>query len=218
MKERILFLGPADSPLIRWLTDQGEIVHQESRKITIDSVTGGDFTFLVSYGYRHLLDERVLRKFPNRAINLHISYLPWNRGSDPNFWSFVEATPKGVTIHYLDKGIDTGDIIVQRPVHLEPMQETLQSSYRKLHGEIQLLFMQNWLSIKSETCSRTVQKAQGTTHKSNDKNAIFSRLPKGYDTPISELLKLIGKTPLNVTQYHADDACLTAIHQNKLSQ
>ncbi|MCL0081308.1 hypothetical protein M1N64_03665 [Peptococcaceae bacterium] len=48
-------------------------------------------------------------KFQGRAINLHISFLPWNRGADPNFWSFIENAPVGVSIHYLDEGIDTGD-------------------------------------------------------------------------------------------------------------
>ena len=50
-----------------------------------------------------------------RAINLHISYLPWNRGADPNLWSAV-GMPKGVTIHYINDGFDTGDILFQKAI------------------------------------------------------------------------------------------------------
>ena len=39
-------------------------------------------------------------------VNLHISYLPFNRGSHPNYWSFVENTPKGVSIHEIDEQIE----------------------------------------------------------------------------------------------------------------
>lgn len=46
-------------------------------------------------------------------MNLHISYLPWNKGADPNFWSCIDGTPAGVTLHHIDAGVDTGDIIAQ---------------------------------------------------------------------------------------------------------
>ena len=70
-----------------------------------------NFDFLISYGYKFILKNDILSLFKKAAINLHISYLPYNRGSDPNFWSFMENSPKGVSIHYMDAGLDTGDII-----------------------------------------------------------------------------------------------------------
>ena len=59
-------------------------------------------------------------------------------------WSFLEDTPKGVTIHYIDEGIDTGDIIVQKEVFIDEDKETLKSSYEILNKEIQALFKENW--------------------------------------------------------------------------
>ena len=64
---------------------------------------------------------------------MHISLLPWNRGYHPNIWSFLEDTPKGVTIHYINEGIDTGDIIVQKEIVIDEDKETLKSSYEILH-------------------------------------------------------------------------------------
>jgi methionyl-tRNA formyltransferase len=185
-----LFLGAPDSPVFLWLKQQGEDVHSTLDKITVDYVLENKFNFLISYGYRYVLKKEILDLFPNRAINLHISYLPYNRGSDPNFWSFIDGTPKGVTIHYLDEGVDTGDIIVQKEVVFDSLEtETLASSYQKLHTEIQNLFFQNWESIKSQRCSRRPQVGNGTVHKEKDKEALLHLIEKdGWNTKLSVLV------------------------------
>jgi methionyl-tRNA formyltransferase len=53
------------------------------------------------------------------AINLHPSFLPDYRGPNPDFWQYydMEMNP-GVTVHYVDKGEDTGDIILQDRVSI----------------------------------------------------------------------------------------------------
>jgi len=187
---KILFLGAPDSPVFLWLKQQGEDVHSTLDKITVDYVLENKFNFLISYGYRYVLKKEILDLFPNRAINLHISYLPYNRGSDPIFWSFIDGTPKGVTIHYLDEGVDTGDIIVQKEVVFDSLEtETLASSYQKLHTEIQNLFFQNWESIKSQRCSRRPQVGNGTVHKEKDKEALLHLIEKdGWNTKLSVLV------------------------------
>lgn len=57
---------------------------------------------IISYSYRYLIKKEIIDFMPTSIINLHISYLPWNRGANPNFWSFVDNTIKGVTIHEID--------------------------------------------------------------------------------------------------------------------
>jgi methionyl-tRNA formyltransferase len=186
-KKRVLFLGPAQSPLLAWLLDQGEDVVQRSTPLNADFITGGRFSFLVSYGYRHIIKKDILVRFPGRAINLHISYLPWNRGADPNFWSFVEDTPKGVSIHYLDEGIDTGDIIEQKEISFDMENETLATSYARLQQEIQELFKQNWRSIKEGSCNRKKQVGKGSMHRIKDIQAKEHLLINGWDTPVEAL-------------------------------
>ena len=107
--------------------------------------------FIVSFGCRHIIKKSVLEYLPDRVINLHISYLPWNRGADPNLWSFLEDTPKGVSIHYIDEGIDTGDIIIQKRVSLDEDSETLATSYNKLEMSIIDLFKEIWPNIIANT-------------------------------------------------------------------
>jgi len=178
---KILYLGP-DSSLVTFL---GNVRRTEEQ---IEDF--GDADFVISYGYRHIIRNTAeLRRMDGRAINLHISYLPWNRGADPNFWSWIDDTPKGVTIHYLDAGIDTGDIIVQEKVVLNP-SSTLRSSYNDLHKAMIVMFKDYWPLIRRGSLGRHRQNGKGTYHKTADKEAYWSRLQKGWDTPISDVLTI----------------------------
>ena len=164
---KILFLtskGPSSS-LIKWITslNQDELLIQMDR-FSAEYIKEESPDFLISYNYRYIIKEDVLQNFPDSAINMHVSLLPWNRGADPNFWSIVEESPKGVTIHKLDKGIDTGDILVQKEVMFDNDRETLSSSYDKLHAEIQSLFQENWQKIRSKEIRSTPQLQHGSNH------------------------------------------------------
>lgn len=66
---------------------------------------------------------RILKKVLDlgvRVINTHPSYLPYNRGKYPYYWSIVDGTPFGVTIHLVEKGIDTGPILWQEEIEVKP--------------------------------------------------------------------------------------------------
>jgi len=196
-REKVLFLGPEDSPLIAWLLEQGEQVIQTADKLSLPFIREGKFTSLVSYGYKHILRKDILDKFPGKAINLHVSYLPWNRGADPNFWSFVEDTPKGVTIHYLNDGVDAGDIIVQKNLNFDLDAETLATSYEKLQVAIQDLFKQNWNNIKNGVCPRQEQVGKGSAHKVKDKEGLLHLLKDGWNTPILALDEYAAETQMS---------------------
>ncbi len=49
-------------------------------------------------------------------VNTHPSLLPHSRGKHYNFWTLVEQTPFGVTLHKVNEGIDTGDIVAQQEI------------------------------------------------------------------------------------------------------
>jgi methionyl-tRNA formyltransferase len=178
----VLLLGPEDSPLGPWLRARGETVTATSSLVGPEASAD----FLVSYGYRYILRRPVLDRFGDRAINLHVSLLPWNRGADPNLWSFVDDTPKGVTIHHLDEGVDTGDIIAQREV-LMGSDETLRTSYQKLQVALQQLFQEQWPLIREGRAPRHPQRGPGSRHLLRDKEALLAALPAGWDTPVSLL-------------------------------
>lgn len=69
----------------------------------------------LSIYYRRILKSRYLSIPPMGFINLHPSLLPKYRGSMPTLWAlFNNEKEVGSTIHYIDEGIDTGDIIAQK--------------------------------------------------------------------------------------------------------
>jgi Formyl transferase len=127
--------------------------------------------FVISYGYRHIIREPLLSRFRMRMANIHISYLPWNRGSNPNFWCWYDDTPKGVTIHFVDEGIDTGPIIARMEATHFSDNSTHKSSYDYLHFLAGLLFMNTWPSLRDGKCGDLVEsdwRQTGSVHTQKD--------------------------------------------------
>lgn len=183
---RVLFLGPEGSPILAHLTESGEDVHATTDPLDPEGIRRAHPEFLVSHGYRHIIKPDVLALVLDRAINLHIAYLPWNRGADPNLWSWIDDTPKGVTIHYIDEDVDTGDIIAQREVRFGH-GETLASSYASLRAEMLRLFVEQWPSIRRGDCDRRPQRGQGSVHRLADRARVEHLLVAGWDTPVEAL-------------------------------
>jgi len=183
---KILFLGPKDCNLFSFLSSSFEVTHTEN-KINLNDVIGLDY--IISFGYKHIIKEDIINKFKNKIINLHISLLPYNRGYHPNFWSFWEDTPKGVTIHHIDKGIDTGNIIMQKKVCFSKKEDTLSKTHDKLMDEIQNLFINNYSVILSENPPSIPQSSRGTFHLEKDLKKHKDLLSEGWVTPISKIQK-----------------------------
>jgi len=75
----------------------------------------------------HLLTKPFLERFPERIVNVHPSLLPAFPGGHAiadALAAGVEET--GVTVHRVDEGLDTGDVIAQEAVPVEP-RETLEA-------------------------------------------------------------------------------------------
>jgi phosphoribosylglycinamide formyltransferase-1 len=76
---------------------------------------------VVLAGYMHLLTPEFLDRFPERIVNVHPSLLPEFPGAraiDDALAAGVQTT--GVTVHYVDEGLDTGAVIRQEPIPVEP--------------------------------------------------------------------------------------------------
>lgn len=149
-----------------------------------------DADYIVSFGYRHIIKEPHLSFYSGRMINIHISVLPWNRGADPNFWSWFDVTPKGVTIHAIDGGIDTGHILVGSQIKEFPNDTTLRSSYNHLILAAGALFRASWGNIRDGKTSPKPQEESGSYHKKSDLEPWWPKLSAGWDTPVREVEEL----------------------------
>jgi phosphoribosylglycinamide formyltransferase-1 len=91
---------------------------------------------VVLAGYMHLLTEPFLRRFPGRIVNVHPSLLPAFPGAhaiEQALAAGVDTT--GVTIHFVDEGVDTGPVIAQEPLAVAP-RETLEARIHMLEHRL----------------------------------------------------------------------------------
>ncbi len=126
----------------------------------------------VSALFGYVVPQEILDLLPAGCVNLHPAYLPYNRGAYPNVWGIVEGTGAGVTLHYMDATVDTGDIIARREVAIEPI-DTGESLYARLERESVVLFRDEWPSIRTGRARRTRQEpGDGTAHRVRDVTTI----------------------------------------------
>lgn len=131
---------------------------------------GADVAVSVFFGF--ILKPDFLGLFSRGTINLHPALLPYNRGSYPNVWSIVEGTPSGVTLHWVDRGVDTGPIIAQRPVGVDPV-DTGETLYSKLERASLALFQETWPAIAAGAAPAVPQPLEaGTSHRTRDVDGI----------------------------------------------
>lgn len=186
MSPRVLFLGRGDSPVYGYLRSLHEEVEETAEPLDLEALEREPPDWIVSHGYRHIVPAAAIERFRDRMVNLHISLLPWNRGADPNLWSFVEGTPSGVTIHYMDEGVDTGDVIAQRELRFGD-EETLATTYARLQEEIADLFQETWPLLLEGTAPRRPQSGPHSSHRVADREKVAHLLGAGWDTPVAVL-------------------------------
>jgi methionyl-tRNA formyltransferase len=181
----ILFLGYDDTPLVEFLKNDNDIQCVSSKLNLNDFIKYGP-DIIISYGYRHIITKDIIAYYQNKIINLHISFLPWNKGCFPNIWSIIDDTPKGVTIHIMDEGIDTGHILFQKYTDIND-NDTLESSYNKLKTDIENLFMEKWDNIKQLNLKGMPQLTLGSYHSYKDSLEYFKTLQIDWSMKVSEL-------------------------------
>lgn len=125
--------------LFEWLMENGHEIIYCTEKLKAEWCREQKFDLAVSYTYRYILSKEILDALNNNAVNIHNSFLPFNRGADPNIWSFIDGTPRGVTLHYMNTELDKGYIIAQQLVN-DSEEETLRSSYENLDRAAKQLF------------------------------------------------------------------------------
>ena len=124
------------------------------------------------------------------TLNTHPSYLPYNRGKDPNFWSLVEGTPFGVTIHHVEPGIDNGDIAFQRSIDTS-WEDTGGTLHTRAVREIVNLFVESWPTIRTGDIPRIPQDDQLASFHTRAELTPASEIALESEYSARELLNLV---------------------------
>ena len=190
--KKITFLGYGrdETRLIYELEKRDCIVKRFNQKISSKDVEESDL--IICFGYRYIFDNKFINQCRCPIVNLHISYLPFNRGAHPNFWSFYDDTPSGVSIHLIDKGIDTGPILFQKKINFVN-EKTFVETYKRLFIEIECLFVKNIELIIQKNWNEKKQVGKGTFHSLKDLPNGFS----GWESVVEEEIKRLKKKSIH---------------------
>jgi phosphoribosylglycinamide formyltransferase-1 len=105
-----------------------------------DWLADREVDLVVLAGYMELLSPEFVRRFPNRIVNVHPALLPSFPGLDAVGQALrhgVRVT--GVTVHFVDEGVDSGPIILQRPIEVPYTRDRSQLESAIHEAEHQLL-------------------------------------------------------------------------------
>jgi phosphoribosylglycinamide formyltransferase-1 len=130
----------------------------------VEVLESKNIDLVVLAGYMRLLTSVVVDRYAGRLINIHPSLLPAFAGKDA-IGQALEYGVKitGVTVHFVDGGMDTGPIIAQHPVPILP-EDTAESINRSIHAAEQQLYPEvvSWFAqglVQLEGRQVTVRKA-----------------------------------------------------------
>jgi folate-dependent phosphoribosylglycinamide formyltransferase PurN len=150
----------ASGSLASWAAERGLPVHRFGRlgdADTLAAVRSSAPDLLLLTGSD--IAPASLIALPHVAtINAHYGLLPRYRGMNVTEWSLFHGDPPGVTVHLVDPGIDTGDILLREEIPCDP-GATL-ASLRTLHQEAAArLLVTAALQLRDGTEQRTPQRA-----------------------------------------------------------
>ena len=112
---------------------------------------------IITCAYGQIITEEILKIPKHGCINIHASLLPKYRGGAPIHHALINGDKEtGITLMYMDKGMDSGDMIVKEYVKIEE-HDNIQTLSEKLSLLGSEMIIKHLPSIIGGTCERTVQ-------------------------------------------------------------
>lgn len=119
-----------------------ELIKSANQKKVIDFIKESSFDYIFTIGYGEIIKKELIKEARNKIINFHPGLLPENCGADPFISSLTNKNEKsGVTLHYIDEGIDSGEILLRKEILLSKNE-----SYNSIQLKLSLL-ISNYLPI-----------------------------------------------------------------------
>ncbi len=120
--------------------------------------------FIFSIQWRQILKKQIIDLPKGGIINLHFALLPKYRGFYPIAWALMNCEIEtGVTLHYINEGIDAGDIIAQKRIEILE-EDTGRSLFAKATKHGLELFRENFKLIIEGKNTRTKQDDSGSSY------------------------------------------------------
>jgi methionyl-tRNA formyltransferase len=164
----------------------------------IELLSSLDLDYILGVHFPYIVPDSVLQIPRIGALNLHPALLPHNRGWHTPSWAILEGTPIGATLHFMDSGVDTGDIVAQAELEIRP-EDTAHTLYSRLVDLEIELFRASWPLLESGSPPRLSQSSdEGTSHNRLDlTSASISRLDLDALTSAESLLRTLRALTTN---------------------
>lgn len=108
----------------------------------IDYIRNSSPDLIVVCGYKYIIPREIFDIPKFKTINIHPSCLPKYRGQHVINWAIINGEREtGVTVHFIDEGIDTGEIIIQKKVPIL-FEDTAKTLHDKIYSEVPELLQQ----------------------------------------------------------------------------
>src|SRR5437763_3933180 len=131
---------------------------------SIEDITARSPQAIVVIAYGQILPRGILETPPVACLNLHTSLLPRHRGAAPIQASIASGDSEtGITVMYMDEGLDTGDILLQRKIGVLPM-DTGGSLHDRLAEIAPEALLEALRLLASGTAARVIQDQQLATY------------------------------------------------------
>ena len=192
--KKILILGPKkrNSKISKFLQSKKYTIVSINKKIDLNFLIKKKVEYIISSGYPHKIDKKIVKIFKGKIINLHASFLPWGKGIGTTFVSFLLFQPVGVSIHHVNSEYDRGNIICRYSIN-PSSNDTTRTFYEKLLEKLEEVFIKHYRNIIEKNLKGINQNnfLNKPAYYSRDEfENIISTLPLGYDTKLVDLVNL----------------------------
>lgn len=137
----------------------------------------------------YLIPDEIVNLVEGKVYNTHPSLLPLHRGWQPVFFSVLEDSPIGVSIHQVNSGLDKGLLVAQEQVKVSP-DDNLKTIHTKCRLGILRLLLENWPTMLSGTAPLFDQTGSGCYHKKTEFEYYFNYLKNGWSSTQVEVRNL----------------------------
>lgn len=190
----VVFLGINNVgwEIYEWLCDRSGVTVQAlvTTPDQLSLVKQLEPDIVVAVGYAHIVPKEILAVPTEDCLNVHPGYLPHARGYNPNVWSIVEDLPAGATVHYMDAGVDTGNIVARKQVE-SSFADTGKSLYERIERACVEVFTEVWPDIEEGNIDAAEQNDSKSTYRYQSDFEDLCRLDPDKQYTPKELLDIL---------------------------
>ncbi|MDT8318578.1 MAG: phosphoribosylglycinamide formyltransferase [bacterium] len=142
---------------VRVMESKGLVAGEFDRK-AVELLTERGIELIILAGFMRIIGMPLIEAFPLRIMNIHPSLLPAFKGLDAQKQALeYGAKIAGCSVHFVDEGVDTGPIILQRAVPVaandtvETLSERILAEEHLIYPEAVKLFVEDRLQIDGRT-------------------------------------------------------------------